>query len=444
MLNMSEFPDTFEVKNEKRIAVTENRKKIIDVLNQVFPELEPSKVSGNSVESILKENKDASNLYVIGFGKASLKMYEGARIFTSTKATYSALIIPEGEETASDYPELELLRGNHPIPGKETRESSEKLMSNMKEFGREDVVIVLISGGGSALFEVPAEGLTVEQIGETSKCLMSAGSDIRELNMVRHAMSAVKGGKLAEVLYPARIYSLIISDVPGDDLQMIASGPLTRPSYKPEELNGIIRKYSANCEMLSKMVKSREIPKKRFFSRVNNRIILRNSNFVDAIETGLMANNGRVIKIREPITGDVEEVAQFLAGKARNTYNTIGEPFWLVGGGETTATVHGKGIGGRNCELSVRFSKQMKKDEEFTFASIGTDGIDGVSPAMGGLTDNFFTDSTDDDEISESLDSSDSYSLLDRHNSAIITGYTGTNVSDIFILYYGGTALGLR
>lgn len=437
---MSDIPETFTVANREEVSTSGNRRKLISALADSFKVLDPARISAKAVAPIVEGLPTTGKLCVIGFGKASLGMYRGVREHTAGKAAYSGLIIPVGEKVEGDFPELDLLRGNHPIPGKETLNSSRKLLNSIGKLSPEDVIIVLVSGGGSAIFEIPRDGLTINDIGEIAKCLMASGADIRELNIVRHAMSLVKGGRLAEILKPATVYAMVISDVPGDDLQLIASGPLTRPSYGAEELPKILDKYGKSCGSVSKIAKSgmSGLPGPDSFLKVHEEIILKNSDFVREISKSLGTSGEEVVIIEEPVAGDVEDVSRRLAQIIRAKYDEKGIPVWLVAGGETTATVKGKGIGGRNCELSVRFSAKMDLYEEFTFASIGTDGIDGVSPAMGGITDTAFRNAVDADEIRASLDNSDTYNLLKKYHSAIMTGYTGTNVSDIFIVHYSG------
>ena len=429
------------IENADIISKTPQRRLIIEILKSAFSALDPEKTSAKFAESIIRDNPTMRNLYVIGFGKASLKMYGGIRKYTSRIAKYSGIIIPVGEDIGANYPELEILHGNHPIPGKDTKYSSEKLLNKIREHGADDVIMVIISGGGSALFEIPEEPYNIEQIGDLAGCLMRAGANIRELNIVRQSMSRVKGGKLAGILYPSRIYAPIISDVPGDSLEIIASGPLTPPSYESAELSAIIAKYESECSLLGKIKDNPSVMKtdSRYFSRIRSELILKNRDFVDRIASELENRGEQVFKIDDPVTGDVETVAMELAKTVRSRYETSKRNFWLIGGGETTAMVHGNGIGGRNCELSLRFALRMKNGEKFLFSSVGTDGIDGISPAMGGITDSWFNERTASSDIEKILENSDSYTLLHQNDSAIITGYTGTNVSDIFIIYYAGT-----
>ena len=438
---MSNTLEGLDITNYQALNSTEIRGKILKVVSEAFLRLDPEKLLGGCIKEILSGAREYRNVYVIGFGKASLKMYRGIRDRTSQIAKYSAVIIPEGEKVIDNYPELEILMGNHPVPSRETLFSSRKILESIGELHNDDLVIVLISGGGSALFEIPEEGYTIEKIGETAKCLMDYGADINELNAVRKTMSQVKGGKLARKLYPSEVYAFIISDVPGDNLSVIASGPLTRTEINAETLDHIVEKYGEKCGLPAKedLVRHSGQTDVEYFRNVTTRVILKNSDFVNLMSTLLLESGEKVSALEHPVTGDVEETAQWFARKMRSQFELTGGPVWIVSGGETTVKVSGNGKGGRNSELALRVALNMGSEEKFLFAGIGTDGIDGTSPAMGGITDTSFLERCKKSEILNSLSMSDSYTLLNKYNSAIITGYTGTNVSDIYIAYYAGT-----
>ncbi len=438
---MSDLGKTIRIENEDKVVITKHRNDLIKVVKQAFSTLDPEHFLGDFATKLLSRKNKYRNVYVIGFGKASLKMYEGIRSATSGIAKYSAIIVPTGQEVSNNYPELDVLRGNHPIPASETLFSSKKIMSRLENLQEDDLVLVLISGGGSALFEIPEEEFSIEVIGQIAKCLMNSGADIHELNSVRQAMSTVKGGKLAKRLYPAEVHGFTISDVPGDDMAVIASGPLTRSSYGPNFLKNVVRKYSGSCEQvpLDELSTDKIIVEDEYFQKVSTKLILKNRDFINQISALLSDLGENVFTIPDPLTGNVVETAEWFGNKMREEYKKSGKPVWIVAGGETTAKVVGKGIGGRNCELALRVGLNMEKKEDFLFASLGTDGIDGVSPAMGGISDTLLIGKATREEILASLNLSDSYTLLNKYNSAIVTGYTGTNVSDIFVAYYGGS-----
>lgn len=422
------------------VSSTETRGKLLKTMRQAFARLEPESLLQDCLKDVFRKGSHYRNIYVIGFGKASLKMYGGIREQVSGKAKYCGVIVPEGESEEGGFPELEILKGNHPIPSRATMDSSRRIIEPLSSLREEDLVLVLISGGGSALFEIPRKEYDIEDVGRTAKCLMGSGADIRELNAVRQAMSSVKGGKLAELLYPAEVHGFIISDVPGDNPSVIASGPLTRPAENSDFLERVLEKYSASCTRLKEihLPGSGKSVEPKFFKHVTTKMVLKNMDFVNLITSLLEQAGETAIPLQEPVTGDVADVSKWFAEKMRRQFRISRKPVWIVGGGETTAKVHGNGQGGRNCELALRVALNMDDGEDFMFASLGTDGIDGASPAMGGISDRTLAERTSREEIEKYLSNSDSYTLLKKCDSAVVTGYTGTNVSDIFISYYAG------
>lgn len=437
---MSNNAKEVTIQDIDKISFTRERAILTSAIPDVFSSLDPGRVLRKYLVKSLSGDKNYRNIYVIGFGKASLSMYSGIHEIISKLSKYSGLIIPEKAEYENLFENLEVLRGTHPIVSSLSVESTNKLLERIGTHGDKDLIIVLVSGGGSALFESPVPGVDVKQLGEVSQCLMNSGANIRELNIIRHSMSRVKGGKLAELLYPSKVESFVISDVPGDDLQLIASGPLVKPDYRYEEFNGILEKYSRSCPSINGIpFEFPNFENDSVFSHTQNQIILKNLDFVNAFASYLTHLGENVTAVSEPLTGDVKDVSQKLVQSGRDYFSEHKSPVWIIGGGETTVSVKGKGIGGRNCELSLRVSRLLDENEDFTFTSIGTDGIDGISPAMGGITDTWFRHNSSNDDIDSYLERNDSYTLLDKMRSAIMTGYTGTNVSDIFILYYNGT-----
>ena len=430
------------IRNISSLAVKEPGKKILNAVEETMGRLNPARIVRNFL-SFFPEDIIPEDVRMIGFGKASAKMMAGA-LEILPEPVYAGIIIPNGMDQPDLPVKVQVLRGSHPILDSSSIESTRTILNRMKELTEESVVIVLISGGGSALLELPVNEISVQDFASVSKCVMNSGGSIGELNGIRYTMSQVKGGKLARFLYPARVTALIISDVPGDDISVIASGPLVPPDMPENVLRENIERFSALCPDLARVKDKLDLnlpeSSDRIFRKVQNRIILKNSDFVDSI-ANILREDGSVVRVLyEPVTGDVRKVSEFFVETARTMYADLHRPFFLVAGGETTVTVHGNGIGGRNCQLSVMVSALFSRDEEFVFASLGTDGIDGVSPAMGGITDSVFRNRVTENEVETSLNKNDTFTLLDKYRSAVISGFTGNNVSDIFICYYAGNS----
>ncbi|MGC8562543.1 MAG: glycerate kinase type-2 family protein [Thermoplasmata archaeon] len=369
-------------------------------------------------------------LRVIGFGKAARGMYLGVKKFFGSRISAAGVILPSLEGEKFDLP---FLHGNHPLPGNESIESSIKLIELLNGITRNDLVIVLVSGGGSSLFEIMRDGVKLDEYNETINCMMRNGANISELNAIRYLYSKTKGGGLLDYTYPAKVVSLIISDVPGDNIETIASGPTSRP---PEKLliEQTLAKYGKSCT-LPEMVEKPSI----VTYEAENYVILRNSDFVRSIIQKIRDHGIRGIDLGSEIEGDTQSVAKLLVDRMRSEYRKANDPVIVVGGGETSTKRVGQGKGGRNLELALRVSLLMERNEEFTFGSIGTDGMDGSSNAMGAIVDGETLKMLDRKFVLESLSKSESLEPLIMSQDVLFTGFTGTNVSDIFVGYYSGT-----
>lgn len=414
------------VNNINDISFNDRRKFAVKLIDDMLQTLTPE----NAINNVFNVNINMyKNVYLIGFGKASFRMYSGIRPKIINKLRYAGIIVPEDEIIGHNFTELRIYRGTHPYVSNASVNSSIELLRPLKNLNEDDLVIVLISGGGSSLFEIPEDNVSVEDIMEISKEIMNSGGNIYDLNIIRLGLSSVKGGKLASYLYPAHVKSYIISDVFYDDLGIIASGPLVREDYS-DDVQKISEKYVKNPglrDFINKNYRKNSLDMK-YYERIENIIILKNKDFVDYLYKNLDSNS---VSLGSNINGDVNDVSNYLINILRNIYSVKRSGFWFVCGGETTVNVKGNGIGGRNEELCMKMLKLYNNDEQFLFLSIGTDGIDGLSPAAGGIVDNF----TKIENIDDYLKNNDSYNAL-KPGNIIMTGRTGNNVSDIILGYY--------
>jgi glycerate 2-kinase len=404
------------------------RDEIVNSIDYAFAKNLPEQ----RVLSFLSQKRDLEiegKLVVVGFGKAGRGMYEGARRFFADRISTARMIIPAQAKEELEYP---FLQGNHPFPAKESIKNSKLLIGSLKNLEREDLVLVLISGGGSSLFEIPRKGVRLEKYNRTISCMMKNGANIEEMNAVRSLFSRTKGGGLLNFTYPARVLSLIISDVPGDSESIVASGPTSVPQKQT-----LIRKTLVRYKQCGEIPQvSREKPVKSY--KADNNVILKNSDFVSAIHERLVERGFVSANIGSGIVGNTDLVAKYLVNKMRSFHKEEKKPIFIVGGGETSTRFTGKGIGGRNLELTLKVLLLMKKNEEFAFGSIGTDGQDGTSGAMGAIVDNDTLKSLDREFIVSELSKSESLEPLKLTQDVLFTGNTGTNVADILIGYYAG------
>ncbi len=412
--------------NSEDICINERRSFIINIFKEAFDELDPEKLVKPYLAKVNLSSYE--KIFVIGFGKASMAMYAGIRNVLIGRLSYAGIIVPE-DENVIEYPELQILRGTHPYTSQASVDSSVELLSHVHA-GPKDLVIVLISGGGSSLFEIPEDGIDISFISEMSRKMMENGSDIYELNAIRSALSRVKGGKLAKMLYPARIISFIVSDVPGDDMSVIASGPLVKTKTDPRM---VYEKYRSVLDPKVQFFMDRSMIDDMYFRNVENLMILKNSDFVNLIYRKIGKD---CISLGSGIEANIDFLGTHLDTVLHDIHRMIGRPFWFVFGGETTVNVRGRGIGGRNLELCLRFMKNTSFTD-FLFVSIGTDGIDGSSPAAGGIVDGYEKGNLKDEDMEKAIDDNDSYTFLSKVHGSIMTGRTGTNVSDIIAGYIG-------
>ncbi|MGC8645114.1 MAG: glycerate kinase type-2 family protein [Thermoplasmata archaeon] len=402
------------------------RMDILDSLDYAFRTSSPRKhVLEFLAHTGLRES--GARVFVVGFGKAAKEMFLGAREYFGDGIQNSAVIVPEYENSDSGE---KFLHGGHPIPTEGSLSSSLSLLRTLKELHEGDVVLVLISGGGSSLFEVLREGVTLGEYNRAVSCVMKEGANIYELNSIRYLYSEVKGGGFLKYTYPARVLSLIVSDVPGDDVDTVASGPTGNPPG-PDRVTEALRKYGDLCHLPP-------MPERRVgqSSPCSNHIILRNRDFVDSVAERLKSRGYPVVNLDSGIQGSTKEVASLLLGKMRESYDELGKGFFIVGGGETSTMRIGSAKGGRNLELCLRILILLEGREEIHFASIGTDGMDGSSDAMGAIVDNQTLETLGKNRIMSHLSKSESLQPLLETKDVLFTGPTGTNLSDVFIAYY--------
>lgn len=397
----------------------------------------------------------SGGVYVIGFGKASVSMAKGAVDALGDVIVKGAVIAPK--EVAAEVEEVgrvSVLPGNHPIPGKDTLRSTDAVLEICEEArARAAPVIVLISGGGSALFEKPMSPATLDDIAWATKELMRSGADIVELNTVRKHLSAVKGGRLAQILHPSPIISLIISDVVGDPIEFIASGPTAPDTTTYADAAEVLKRRSlwerapygvrAVIEAgLRGEVPETPKPDSIIFRGVKNQIVASNYKSLKAMSEEAGKRGYTPLVLTNMMMGEAREVGRLLAGIASSSSRfslPSQPPLAVILGGETTVTVRGDGIGGRNQELALSFAIHCSEDVTAVLASAGSDGIDGISEAAGGIVSCSTRQEAAEKgvDLVGALERNDSYTALRKLGRAIITGYTGTNVNDLVVLLVG-------
>ncbi|HWQ16284.1 MAG TPA: glycerate kinase [Sulfolobales archaeon] len=445
------------VLNREELIHSDLHSDVIEILEEGLKAIDPEnaiperlKLSGKAIEIQGKRIELGERVIIAGFGKASVKMLHSIKRILGDLVSQSAVIAPREHSTEGKSPEI--MFGEHPIPGRSTLESSERLLEILSQAGKGDTVILLISGGGSALFEIPLEGVGIEDIAKVTQLLLRSGATIEELNTVRKHLSAVKGGRLGKMLRErgARVIALIASDVIGDQLDTIASGPtvpdrstycdaqkiLTRRLGGQDIPENVVRIIEKGCRG---EIEETPKPGDPLLESIENIVIISSIDGLKAMRRACIAKGYRSLILSNMIEGEAREVGKALAGIAK-TILSHGEPIEppaiVLASGETTVKVTGKGVGGRNHELALSASLKLRGWEESIVASMGSDGIDGNSPGAGGIGDWKLLEEAEQKgmDLTEYLDNNDSYTALSRLGRSIYTGYTGTNVGDFIVI----------
>ena len=388
------------------------------------------------------------NIYVIGMGKASAAMALAVEELIGDRLKAGVLNVKYGHTVP-----LKIVRVNeagHPVPDEAGLSGTRQIIDMLRQTGEKDLVFCLISGGGSALLPCPVEGVTLEDKQLVTKALLECGATIHEINALRKHISQVKGGRLATLAYPSTMISFILSDVIGDDLDSIASGPTVPDTSTFSDSLYILEKHkikhrvpSAIMEFLEKGVRGdvEETPKADdpVFRHARNVIIGSNIQAVTASRQKAEELGYNTLLLSTFIEGETKDVAKVHAAIAReiiNTGNPVEKPACVISGGETTVTIRGKGLGGRNQEFALAAGIDIDGLEEVLILSGGTDGTDGPTDAAGAVADG----TTMERARKLGLDAefyireNNSYHFFKQLGDLIITGPTFTNVMDLRLI----------
>ena len=386
-------------------------------------------------------------ILVVGAGKAVGNMAEELDRILGDRISGGIIMIPRGLEKLN-LRRVETVETSHPFPDKKGVEGAQNIEKLVREAGIDDLIITLISGGGSSLLPLPAENISLEEKSKVSMDLMKAGSNINELNIVRKHLSGLKGGWMAKKAHPSTLFSLILSDVVGDPLESIASGPTTPDPSTFKDATTILKRYnvwnSSTENVRRRMISGEngdllETPKRddECFNLVKNFIIGGNRDPCKAAQEKL-EKQVDVHFLTSFLEGEARHVGTFLGAmilesKHRRSKNVRGEAY--IAGGETTVTVKGNGKGGRNMEVSLGTALKIHGVDGVALCSMGTDGIDGFTEAAGGICDGktLLRGKKLGTSILDHLVNNDSYTYLRNLNDNIQTGPTGTNLNDICI-----------
>ena len=386
------------------------------------------------------ENRDFSgNVYLVAIGKAAWTMAKAASDFLGTRLRRGIVLTKYGHAQGA-LPRVEIIEAGHPLSDENTLRGTEKAIALAEGLGAADELLFLVSGGGSALFEAPRDGITLDDIVSLNDQLLASGADIVQINMIRKRLSRVKAGRLAQIAAPARIFAIVLSDVLGDRLDSIASGPVAPDFATVEDVQRVVSAYRLRLTDVQMQYLLEETPKE--VSHVETVITgsvrtLCKSAALAAEELGY-----RPIVLTTTLNCEAREAGRFLSSIAfdiQNGTSSFQTPCAIIAGGETIVHVKGRGLGGRNQELALSAAKGLSGMEGVLLFSLGSDGTDGPTDAAGGIVDGSTAGRLRELglDIDRVLAENDAYHALKAVEGLLVTGPTGTNVNDVAVLLCG-------
>jgi glycerate 2-kinase len=363
------------------------------------------------------------NIYVVGAGKAAARMAAEAERKLGSRITAGAVNTKYGH-AGKLLRRIAVRECGHPLPDEAGVRGAERIAELAKAADAGDLVLCLISGGASALLPLPVAGLSLAEKVEITRQLLERGADIHQMNTVRKHLSRIKGGQLAAMASPATVISLILSDVIGDNLETIGSGPTAADPTTVEDARAVLTRFGIEGRALQLLC---ETPK---WAAAANHVIGSNRLALDAACRKARALGYRTLLLSSSVQGETRDAAQVLASIAREVReqgHPVRPPACLLSGGETTVTLRGTGKGGRNQEFALAAAIAIAGLDRMVMLAGGTDGTDGPTDAAGGMVGG----TTADAGARKALDNNDSYEYLKARDALVITGPTGTNVMDI-------------
>ncbi|MFQ5862974.1 MAG: glycerate kinase [Candidatus Brocadiales bacterium] len=442
-------------------TTSEPRKCAKDIFNHALKAVDPFKLIKEKIKlegQTLKVAERRYNLretrhvFLIAVGKASALMAKALEGILGDRLSGGIVIVKYGHGLS--LKRSKVIEAAHPVPDKKGLEAASYVFKLASGAGKRDLVFCLLSGGGSALLCRPPEGIMLGDIRSLTKQLLASGADIKEINIVRKHLSLVHGGRLAKAIYPAFTVNLILSDVVGNQLNMVASGPTLPDESTFEDAINILNKYKLTNKVprsilrylkMGMMGKVSEGPRKSnpCFKHCQTVLLGSNALALEAAERRARALGFNGIILSSSITGEAREVARVLVSMAKEVLENgrpVPRPACLLAGGETTVTLKGRGMGGRNQEFALAAALELEGCSNIVVLSGGTDGTDGPTDVAGAVIDtNTYRRAKKGLRLdaADYLHRNDSYRFFQRAGGHIVTGPTQTNVMDIMMALVG-------
>jgi len=419
------------IQNFDDLATTDKKRDCLEILESGLQAADPKNIISNFVtpKEIKKGNEifnieNYSNIYSVAFGKAADSMTRALNAIIPIKS--GIIVIPKGTKAKIKGKKFQIFNPRHPKPDQTSVKAAKEVMKFVENKKSGELIIFLVSGGGSSLLAMP-DDITLDDKIHVTNLLLKSGVTIQEINCVRKHLSKIKGGKLVENMKCDGI-SLVMSDVEGDDLSSIASGTTYMDDTTYANALEILKKYKLRWKMPTEVLRvlengaENQTPLKK--SKIQNHIIAKNDDCLKNMQKIAEKKGYKVIKIQ--VFGDIKKAVTTILENISESQKTC-----LIFGGETTVKVLGKGMGGRNQEIVLRILKNTQKFKKITIASMGTDGIDGNSVFAGAITDNIRIDL---DTMKDFLKNNDSGRFFQKQKGNIVTNFTHTNLMDIGVI----------
>jgi glycerate 2-kinase len=431
---------------------------ILATLQAALDAVDPSEAVGRHVHMLRRRIqigeasynlKDYDRILVVGAGKASAAMASALENILGARISDGWINVKDGYTAPTR--KVHLHEAGHPLPDERAVEGSRKIASLLATSSERDLVFCLISGGGSALMTLPAAGVSLPDLTSLTRLLLRCGATIVEINTLRKHVSRLKGGDLSRIACRAHVVSLIVSDVVGDPLDVIASGPTNPDPTTYQHAYAVLEKYGLTARVPVSIVRRLregmqgrlpETPKPGdpLFERTQNLVVASNEHAARAALKRARAMNLHGMLLSTSVEGEAREVGKFFAAVAKEIDRSgqpLSRPACVVAGGETTVTLRGQGLGGRNQELALAAAMRIEGLQDVAVVALGTDGSDGPTDAAGAICTGRTTQRAAAKGLSPDgfLATNDAYRFFGALGDLIITGPTNTNVNDLTLVF---------
>ena len=454
MFKSTHFPDDLAPANQETIeAILQAGLAAVDPGIAVHQSMKRMGTSSLEVGGERYDLDSYRRVVVVGFGKAAIPMAAALESILAEKLTTGLVIskhlgVNTGLEALSKF---QVKQGSHPVPDQQSIQATQALMEITRDCTKEDLIFCLISGGGSALFTNPVEGITLEDMQTLTRQLLKSGAEIGEINTLRKHLDRVKGGGLARWLFPAQVVTLIISDVIGSPLEVIASGPTVADPSTFADAVQILCKYHLNDEipgsignyfrrgLIDENLESVK-PGDPALERVQNLVIASNYQAALASAAEAQRRGMNALILTTYLHGEASQTGLMLASILKQVSQTgepLPRPACVIAGGEPTVTIRGSGLGGRNLEAALGSVYDLAGIDEIALVTLGTDGEDGPTDAAGAVVTGETLKKAGILQLNPGnyLANNDSYHFFEQAGGLILTGPTGTNVNDLAFLF---------